>query len=333
MSQGGDTSGIALYAALDSDLTLPTVDLTGAEFTIPGGSTSEMYTEVTRLAASAITSGTVGGAGVFDTIMTGFAAHLRAEYDANRITGAEYTKAFVALTQGAMTSAVQFLLARETTYWQGVQAQVGAITAKVENESAKLKNAVLKVQGMGEIANLGLTKLKMATEDLNFGIATYTLGTMLPLQSAGLTLDNVGKTTNNSIAAYNLATLLPQQAAKLTADIAVQNAQSANLTYTLTYLLPKQVTLVAEQGEVQRAQTLNTRSDAATVAGLTGKQKDLYTQQITSYQRDIEIKAAKIFSDAWITMKTLDEGLAAPTGFGNTSLDEVLTTIKTNVPL
>ena len=110
----------------------------------------------------------------------------------------------------------------------------------------------------------------------------------------------------------------------------MQDAQTANLTYTLTYLMPKQVTLVSEQGEVQRAQTLNFRSDGATVVGLTGKQKDLYGQQITSYQRDSEIKATKIFSDAWITMKTIDEGLAPPTSFANANLDVILGNIKAN---
>ena len=68
----------------------------------------------------------------------------------------------------------------------------------------------------------------------------------------------------------------------------------------------------------------------ATVAGAIGKQKDLYTQQITSYLRDSELKAAKIFSDAWITQKTLDEGLTAPTNFTNATVDIVMSKIRTN---
>lgn len=248
---------------------VPAVDLTTAAFSIPGGTASALYVEITRLTNDDLTTGEVGGTGAFDALMTGFAAHLRAEYDASRITGAEYTKAYIALTQAAMANATQFLLARETTFWQSVQGQIGAVTARVNHETAKV----------------------------GYDTAKYQLDTLLPLQSAKL------------------------------------SAETANLTYTLTYLLPEQVTLISEQGEVQRAQTLNTRSDGATVAGLTGKQKDLYTQQITSYQRDGEIKASKLFTDAWITMKTLDEGLAAPTGFSNTNLDEVLTAIRTNVPL
>lgn len=291
---------------------VPAVDLTNTAFTIPGDTASQLYGVVTRLDNDDLTTGAIGGTGAFDALMTGLAAHLRGEYDAGRITGAEYTKAYIALTQAAMANATQFLLAREQAFWQSVQGQIGAVTAKVSHETAKVQ----------------------------YDSAKYQLDTQMPLQTAGLTLDNAGKTldnagktTANSIAAYTLSTMLPQQVAKLTADIAAQNAQVANLTYTLTYLLPKQVTLVTEQGEVQRAQTLDARSDGATVVGLTGKQKELYGQQITSYKRDIEVKSAKLFTDAWITMKTLDEGLAAPGNFSNASLDEVLNTIKTNVPL
>ncbi|MBQ5153795.1 hypothetical protein EGM85_11085, partial [Macrococcus caseolyticus] len=60
------------------------------------------------------------------------------------------------------------------------------------------------------------------------------------------------------------------------------------------------------------------------------KQKELYTQQITSYQRDAEVKAAKLFTDAWITQKTIDEGLTPPNGFTNASVDDVLSTVKRN---
>ena len=87
---------------------------------------------------------------------------------------------------------------------------------------------------------------------------------------------------------------------------------------------------LSEQGEAQRAQTMDTRSDGSTVVGLLGKQKALYDQQITSYKRDAEVKAGKLWIDAWITMKTIDEGLLPPDQFTNTEINEVLATLKTN---
>ena len=99
--------------------------------------------------------------------------------------------------------------------------------------------------------------------------------------------------------------------------------------YNLDKLLPQQLLLIREQTDVQRAQTLNTRADGQAVTGSVGKQKDLYDQQITSYQRDAEIKAAKMWTDAWITMKTIDEGLDPPDAFVNAKLDQVLQVIST----
>jgi len=189
-----------------------------------------------KLLITDLTSGTVGGTGLFDKLMVSLVVHLKVEYDANRISGAEYTKAYVGIVGAALQTAQQFLVASEQVYW-------GSLTAEAQ------------------IANL-------------------------ELQGDGLTLTN-------------------------------------------TTVIPQQVALLEEQTEVQRAQTLNTRTDGVTtIVGAVGKQKDLYTQQIASYQRDAETKVAKIFADAWITQKTIDEGLLAPTQFGNTDINEVLVAIR-----
>jgi hypothetical protein len=100
--------------------------------------------------------------------------------------------------------------------------------------------------------------------------------------------------------------------------------------FNLDNILPVNLNMVKEQYEAARSQTLDTRSDGTVVLGSIGKQKALYTQQITSYQRDSEVKAAKLFTDAWTVQKTINEALLAPTGFTNTSLDTVLTALKTN---
>ena len=111
--------------------------------------------------------------------------------------------------------------------------------------------------------------------------------------------------------------------------VGLEHSNSTAL-FNLQTMLPQQHELLVEQTEVQRAQTLDTRSDGITVVGTVGKQKDLYSQQIVSYQRDSELKAAKLFADAWTVQKTVDEGFVAPANFQNPSLDSVLGHIKTN---
>lgn len=100
--------------------------------------------------------------------------------------------------------------------------------------------------------------------------------------------------------------------------------------FSLDKILPAQHVLVVEQGESQRAQTLDIRSDGAKVVGSIGKQKDLYTQQIESYKRDAEYKVAKFYSDAFVAMKTIDEGLKPPVNFTNNTIDSILDKVKAN---
>lgn len=329
MSCGADTEANALLTSLTAGLsfTIPTIDLTGTEFQFPGGAASPIYTTVARVELTDLTTGTVGGAGAFDTLMTSIRAHLRDEYDNGRITGDQYTKAYIALTEAAMSNATNFVLSREKTFWDAINGQLAAIIARHEIEVKKLEVATAQIGARNQEATYALTKIKLATEDVNYCIATYNHTYILPEQKTKLINEN---------------SVLVKQAAFVTEQTESQRAQTldtridgvtaiSGLIGKQKTLTDKQIALVMEQTESQRAQTSNTRTDGVTaVAGLLGKQKDLYTQQITAYQRDAETKVAKIFSDAWITQKTIDEGLTAPTGFTNNEINEVLSIIRTN---
>lgn len=121
------------------------------------------------------------------------------------------------------------------------------------------------------------------------------------------------------------------QKRNLTSDADIKDYNLSNTLPTQLTLLGKQITLTAEQSEAERSKTLNTRSDGVTtITGSVGKQKDLYTQQIDSFIKDAQHKTAKLFSDAWVTQKTLDEGLTAPTQFTNNEINEVLAAIRLN---
>jgi hypothetical protein len=199
---------------------------------------------------------------------------------------------------------------------------IQSVTARVELETAKLNwNAMVFTAKTAE-ANYALTKMKLAGEDVAYSAAKYQVTNILPAELAKITAETNVTTKQGLkidedilVSSWTRLNLLPSQ--KTLAD-----NQSANVI--------KQSALIVEQTEAQRAQTMNTRIDGVTtITGVLGKQKDLYTQQIASYQRDAEVKAAKLFTDAWTVQKTIDEGLTAPTGFTNASLDTILTKIKT----
>ena len=318
MTQASDLANSLASALLTgTDFTIALPDFSTDDFQIPVVDlNSPIFAPISRLTNADLTEGdnSLTGSGTFDLLMKGFKAHLRKEFDAGRITGQEYTKAYIAITESAMTTGAQFLATRDATYWAAVTAQlqaqaaqVGVVTARVELESAKTRLQVLRLEALNQQVSFALNKLRLASENVQFDTATY-----------------------------NLANILPEQKNLLLKQIAGQELQNTNLQKQGVLfddehaLQPKKALLLQEQVESQRAQTLDNRTDGASIVGQLGKQKDLYTQQITSYQRDAEVKVAKIFSDAWITQKTIDEGLLPPDGFTNASLDEILTSLKTN---
>lgn len=254
------------------DFTLPDIDMSGPEWDIPGGDGSPIFGAITKITNESLTTREVGGSGTFDALMESAHNHLKAEFKANRITGGEYTKAYIAMMESCMSNAVQFLLGRDQAYWAAALAQIQAVTARVTLATSKAQYVLAKIQALSAKSEYALTKLKIATES-----ETY------------------------CAALFNASQMLPQQ-----------------------------LKLITEQTESQRAQTLDTRTDGAVVKGSVGKQKELYSQQITSYQRDAEVKASKLFTDAWITQKTIDEGLNPPNGFTNASIDTILTKLKSN---
>ena len=296
MSCGAEAEGNSLFQTLTAGVSfeIPQIDVTGPSFQIPGGMDSELYTEVTRISNSELTTTTLDGTGTFDVLMRGFKAHLKEEYNQSRITGAEYTKAYTALVESAMAQGVQFLLGKDASFWQAMSAQIQAITAKLQLETARVRHTTAQLEALNQEATFALTKMRLANENMQYCIGKFNHEQMLPAQKTGQ-------------------------------DIANRTA-----VYNLDMIMPQQYELLVEQTEVQRAQTLDTRSDGITVVGAVGKQKDLYSQQIKSYQRDSELKAAKLFADAWTVQKTVDEGFVAPANFQNPSLDSVLGHIKTN---
>ncbi len=285
MSCDADTVANDLLTSLlqGKTFTLPAVDLTTPQYQVPGGD-GPIYGDINKLTVEELTTGQIDGNGVFDKLMAGINAHLKREYEQSRITGNQYTEAYIAAIGGALQTATSFLLGRDQAYWQALMlqqqartAEIQVTTARVQLETAKAQLMTSYLQAQTSEAEFGLTKLKLASEDQSYCLL---------------------------------------------------KAQTESAVYTNENILPNQKALLMEQIEVQRAQTVDRRTDGTTIFGSVGKQKDLYNQQIISYQRDAEVKAAKLWTDAWITMKTIDEGLLPPEEFKNNTLDVVLENVR-----
>lgn len=294
-SYGGDVAANELMVSLlaGENVTLPVIDLSGPEYTVPVDLTSALYQNVEPITNEMLTRHAVAGDGAFDAIMNGFKFHLKEEFDKQRISGAEYTKAFIALAEGAMNNATQFLLGKDQAFWAAARAQAEAITSRVNLAIAKVQYAAVQLEALTARANYALTKLRLATEDTTYGQGKLTVDNLLPLQILG------------------------------------QGYQNDTILFQLNTMMPSQHQMVLEQIESQRAQTSDTRLDGVTnIAGLLGKQKDLYNQQIESYQKDSQLKAAKVFADAWTVMHTVSD-TPAPDAYMIPNISSILTKIQT----
>lgn len=172
----------------------------------------------------------------------------------------------------------------------------------------------------------------IAYQQLQSDTVRFNLANLLPKQVTQLEKQTESIQYDNETKIYTLSQILPQQSGLLTAQRTGAETQTAINQYQLSTMLPAQHQLLLQQHEVQRAQTQDTGINGGPLTGgLIGRQKALYEQQVKSYKSDSELKAAKLFTDAWTVMKTIDEGLQPPNGFSNTSVNEVLNTLKTNL--
>jgi hypothetical protein len=312
------------------DFTVPDVNLDDPAYELPKAE-GPNYEQIKRLTDDDLTTGAVGGTGMFDQIMVSLVNHLKVEYTANRIAGAEYTKAYIGVIGAALTTAQQYLLAKDAAYWTAVTvqnqarvAEIEVVKARVELEISKATLVKLQFEANTASAQYGLIKMQISNADAEYaGTVAQTTGTtytntyLLPAQLAQ------SKEQTEQIA-YQNSHILPAQ--KIGQDRTNENlkSQGDGVDYTNANILPAQKKLIVEQSEAQRAQTYDKRSDGAVVTGAIGKQKELYTQQIKAYQFDSETKLVKLYTDSFISQLTINEGLKVPEQFDEGSINSIV---------
>ena len=147
---------------------------------------------------------------------------------------------------------------------------------------------VLTAQIAGQEAQTALTTEQAVTQAVQTSLSEYQLSDVIPAQVAG----QQAQTLNTQA-----------QTAHTEAQTLNTEAQTLMTDSQRTLVLPKQV-------EVQDSQIA------------------LYNQQVTSYQRDAELKAAKVFTDTWTALSTVNGADDIPAQFGFESLNEILMTLR-----
>lgn len=357
-----------LHVALQKDdpLELPEIDFDS--LVLPEDVLANLTREVKPLELASLTEVKVGGNGVFDKLLASLSLHLQNECRQGFIDKSKYAEVYVQLFPAALSESVRFVLEKDTTYLATLRAQLDAQTSRVMFETAKMGLAEARYRALRQEADWASAKVNSLRASTDYAIAQHKYKYDAPLETCILNLRMSNQDTQNDLLEHELTQMRPLQVeqmvlqragmelanegAALTNDhnaLAMptqrlilglqrdnqelvntgQEYSNSQAEYTLNEMLPQQLILLTEQTETQRANTSDVRLDGSPVTGAVGKQKELQSQQITSYQHDSRVKTASIFSNSWVAQKGIDPELQAPEKLQNASVNLVLTELLT----
>lgn len=293
MQHNGDKLAAQLEYNLTGSLDFELPPIPWEDFEYPPELIEAIKKTPKKLTNEDLTTRRPGGTGTFDALMESSSKHILEEFEAGRITGAEYTKAYIACMQASMQFSVQFLTSQDTIYWQAINAQIAAFTAIVNLAIAKMELAAKRVSAHLMRANYALTKLKLATED----------------------------------ASFNMAVEGTEEKRASTQDNRLYDGRA------MSGLLGAQIRKTREEIEATRAQTSDYRTDGDLVEGAIGMQNKLVKQQIKSFQDNSKLSYAKEVIGSFAVQKTADETLQPPSGLTSGSIDSALSATRSSIGL
>ena len=283
---------------------------------------------------SRLTTASVDGTGVFDILMRSAKQHLLEEYNADRVTGDEYTKLYLGTMTAVMQTAVQYIL--NVQQEEKIQADIALVRQKTVTELAQTDDDIPVGLGFNGDTNVeGLVALEkeklrqsgllvdaqIAQAQTSEALIGQQIVTELARTSDDFTQAAVaGHGFNTSNLLQGLLELEKATAEqKLVTELAnTSDTKPADLglmtgTTVITGLMDVQKkkaeaenALLAQKTNTELAQTsdmvkvgapyLNT---STTVTGVIGTQNALYAEQTEGFTRDAEQKVLKMVLDAW----------------------------------
>lgn len=93
---------------------------------------ADNFEQVLTTPLEKLTTSTINGAGVFDVLMQATKLHLKEEYDAQRITGQEYSTVYLGALSAVLQTATQFLMNEQQV--QKINADIGLVRQQTVTE-------------------------------------------------------------------------------------------------------------------------------------------------------------------------------------------------------
>ena len=212
---------------------------------------------------SDITSGTLNGTGVFDSLMRSVNVHLSQEYEKNRFSGETYSSLYLGAMNAVLQHSIQYALTKETSDGQAAllveqaaktEVETLLVTQQLQNLATEQLNlvkqgAILDKQNLvldeqitkgvqdtalvtQQILNLAAEKSNINVTGLKISAETQYLSTQQTKTASDKTLVDQ-QTANLVLEASNIplqGNLVNKQIDKLSEDVIASTAQRVQLT-------------------------------------------------------------------------------------------------------
>ena len=344
-----DSNSVGILNAVTKGLNfdVPDVDFNDDAFKIPDSLADALQQVPDRLTIEMLTERKVDGAGCFDAIMKAMRVHLAEEYNSGRITGAEYTKAYIATMQVSLQQAVAYLLGKDQAYYQALDTQAKALASNIDAYTAKVRLAIAKAQAL-------ITKAQYANEVVKLGlmdkqtdqVMAQTELTEALIEAQKLTeekrpdqiIAQTGLTEAQTETQQKQALLISEQTELVTAQTLTEDKKPAQigaqteLIEAQTETQKQQKLLLVEQTEQAHSQVSDTRLDGSSpVEGYVGNQNALLKQQVQSFKNDHIVKGAKVFADSFATQLSMSTATVDGTGLDAAGINKAITNLQNSI--
>lgn len=289
-------------------------------------------TTITDFNIDELTTGTLNGKGTFDILMKAIEAHLRREYENQRIRGTDYANAYVGLINNALQQVTGYALekAKLPLELQLTEAQIqklGADTILVTKQGGLVDAQIIKEMLEAEKIHLetehklprelAMLDAQIANIQFEAQLKEYELKHLKPVQL--------------SIAQRELA-LKEKQLAIAEKEIAIKEEQLALARFGVEVKAPAEIeSLNAQTGLYnQKKITEQAQTDSSVIGkgSVIDMNNQVLAEQAQSYKNDGKIKVLSIMSDTWKVRRT-DDPDEAPVNDINKFNDPTIGTVVT----
>jgi len=229
-----------------------------------------------------LTDGTVNGAGVFDVLMKSVKAHLREEFDANRIRATDYANVYTMTMGQVLAQSTQYATsrARLELELQATEAQIGKISA----DTVLVTKQCLLVEAQAVRESIQTTNIEANTRQLD-----YITNIQLPSQVAStdaqtaLTIKQQAKLTQENLNLAAQKEQMDKQSLDIVAGTLLKGVELDMQTFNRDFKQPQELILMNKEVAIKESQLL-----------ITAKELLVKQAQVDTANKDIQLKESQL---------------------------------------